>query len=125
QVIKSPDQSRDPSVPQTSCDQAACDPGKPLGDLPRDWSPTRSLGRMNFRNMTHLLINMWKTMGIINKDNAINKVIRLTAAQSAVVTLSHFDHLYTINLLALKGPLPVTHITACPKAAHRPPYISI
>jgi hypothetical protein len=68
--------------------------------------------------MMHLLINMWKTMGIINNNNAINKVIRLTAAQSTAVILSHFDHPYTINPPALKGPLPVTRIRACPKAAH-------
>jgi hypothetical protein len=79
-VIKSPDQSHDPSVPRASRDQLAHNPGKPLGDLPRDWSPTRSLGHTNFRSMMCPLINMWKTMGIINKDNTINKVTRLTAA---------------------------------------------
>jgi hypothetical protein len=71
----------------------------------------------------HPLINTWKTVGIINKDNVVNKVTRLTAAQSAAVILSCFDHLCTINLLALKGSLPVTHIRACPKAAHRPPVL--
>jgi hypothetical protein len=48
------------------------------------------------------LINTWRTVGIINKGNATNRVTRLTAAQSAAVILSHFDHPYTINLLALK-----------------------
>jgi hypothetical protein len=52
---------------------------------------------------------MWKTMGIINKDNVINKVTRLAAVQSTAVILSRFDHPCTIKLLALKGPLPVTH----------------
>jgi hypothetical protein len=121
QVIKSPDQSCDPFVPQASCDQLTCDPGKSLGD----WSPTQSPGHVNFRNRMHLLINTWKTMGIINKDNMINQVTRLTMAQSTAVILSHFDHPYTINLLALKGSLSVTHIRACPKAVHRPPCISI
>jgi hypothetical protein len=125
QVIKSPDQSCDPFVPQTSCDQSTHDPGKPLGDLPRDWLPTQSLGHMNFRNAIHPLINIWKTVGIINKDDIINKVTRLTAVQFAVVILSHFDHLCTINLLALKGSLSMIYIRACPKAVHRPPCISI
>jgi hypothetical protein len=125
QVIKSPDQSCDPFVPQVLCDQLTHDPRKPLGDLPRDWSPTQSPGRVNFRSVTCLLINMWKTVGIINKGDATNKVTRLTAAQSAAVILSCFDHLCTINPLALKGSPPVTRIRACPKAVHRPPCISI
>jgi hypothetical protein len=68
---------------------------------------------------------MWKTMGIINEDKEVNKVMRLTAAQSAAVILSCFDHPYIIDLLALKGSPPVTHIRACPKAVHRPACISI
>jgi hypothetical protein len=40
QVTRSPDQSHDLPIPQRSYDLIACDPGKPLGDLPRDWSPT-------------------------------------------------------------------------------------
>ena len=125
QVIKSPDLSCDPSVSQVSHDQSAHDHGKPIGDLLRDWSPTRLRDCVNFRSMTHPLINIWKTMGMINKDNAINKVTRLTAAQSAAVILSCFDHPCTINLPALKGSLPTTHIRAYPKAVHRPPCISI
>jgi hypothetical protein len=125
QVTRSPDQSYDPSVPQTSYDQVACDPGKLLDDLLRDWSPTRSLGHINFQYTTHPLISMWKTMRMVNRDNMINNVTRLTAVQSTAVILSHFDHPCTINLPALKGSLPVTHIRACPKAAHRPPCISI
>jgi hypothetical protein len=125
QVIKSPDQSHDPFVPQVSCDQLTCDPGKPLDDLPRDWSSIQSPGCVNFRSTTHPLINMWKTVGIINKGDMTNKVIRLTAAQSAAVILSHFDHLCTINPPALKGSPPVTRIRACPKAVHRPLCISI
>jgi hypothetical protein len=39
QVIKSPDPSCDLSVSQVSRDQSAHDRRKPLGDLPRDWSP--------------------------------------------------------------------------------------
>jgi hypothetical protein len=125
QVIKSPDPSCDLSTSQESRDQSTRDHGKPSGDLPRDWSPIRSLGRVNFRRATCLLINMWKTMGIINKDNAINRVTRLTVAQSAAVILSCFDHPCAINPPALKGSLPVTRIRACPKAVHRPPCISI
>jgi hypothetical protein len=125
QVIKSPDLSCDPSTARVSHDQSAHDHGKPLGDLPRDWSSTQSLDRVNFRNVMRPLINMWKTVGIINKGDAINKVTRLTAAQSAAVILLCFDHPCTINPLALKESLPVTHISVCPKAAHRPPYISI
>jgi hypothetical protein len=125
QVIESPDPSRDPSVSQVSRDQSARDHGKPLGDLPRDWSPIRLRGCVNFRSATCPLISMWKTVGIINKDNATNKVTRLTAAQSIAVMLSRIDHLCTINLPALKGTLPMTCIRACPKAVHRPPCISI
>jgi hypothetical protein len=125
QVIQSPDPPRDPSAPWTSCDQSARDHGKPLGDLPRDWSSTWSQDRVNFRNATRPLINTWKTVGKINKNNTTNKVIRLTAAQSTAVMLSRFDHPHTNNPPALKGPLPVTWIRACPKAAHRPPCISI
>jgi hypothetical protein len=76
----------------------------------------------------HLLIGMWKTMRTVNKDYVINNIARLrrvTVAQSTVEILSHFDHLCTIILLALNGSLPVTRIRACPKAVHRPPYISI
>jgi hypothetical protein len=125
QEIQSPDLSRDPSTSQVSRDQLAHDCGKPLGDLPRDWSPTRSQDRVNFRNMTRPLINTWKTMGKINRDNAINKDTRLTAAQSIAVMLSRIDHPRANNLLALKGSPPVTRIRACPKAVHRPPCISI
>jgi hypothetical protein len=125
QVTKSSDLPRDPSTPQIPHDQLTHDHGKPLGDLPRNWSPTRLQDCVNFRNAMCLLINMWKTMGRINKDNTIHKVTRLTAAQSAAVKLSRFDHPCTNNLPALKGSLPVTHIRACPKAVHRPPCISI
>jgi hypothetical protein len=52
QVTRSPDQSCDPSVPLISCDQTAHDPGKPLGDLPRDWSPIWSPDCANFRYVT-------------------------------------------------------------------------
>ena len=44
-----------------------CDPGKAPGDLLRDWSPTRSLGRVNFKRVTHLLIHMWQIVGTINE----------------------------------------------------------
>jgi hypothetical protein len=125
QVIRSPDRSCGPSVSQTSYNQIARDPGKPLGDLPRDWLSIWSLGHVNFRSVTCPLINMWKTMGIINRNKEVNKVTRLTVAQSIAVILSCFDHPYIINPLALKGSLSVTCIRACPNAAHRPPCISI
>jgi hypothetical protein len=125
QVIKSPDPSRDPSVSRVSHDQPTCDYGKPLGDLPRDWSPTQSPDHMNFRSVMRPLTDTWKTVGMINKGNVTNKVTRLTVAQSTAVILSRFDHPRTINPPALKGSPPVTHIRACPKAAHRPPCISI
>jgi hypothetical protein len=125
QVIQSPDSSRDPTTPRVSRDQSARDHGKPLGDLPKDWSPTRSRDRVNFGSATCLLINTWKTVGKINKDSTINQVTRPTAAQSAAVKLSRFDHPRTNNLPALKGSPPVIHIRACPKVAHRPPCISI
>jgi hypothetical protein len=125
QVIRSPDPSCDLSASQASHDQATCDRGKLSGDLPRDWSPTRSSDCVNFRSMMRLLINTWKTVGTINKGDVVNQGMRLTAAQSVAVILSCFDHPHTNNLLALKGSSSVTHSKACPKAAHRPPYISI
>jgi hypothetical protein len=101
-VIKSPDQSHDPSVPQTLHDQAACDPGKPLGDLSKDWSSTWSPDRVNFRHATCPLISMWKTIGTVNKDNVINNITRLrrsTVAQSTATILSSITerHLFTHN----------------------------
>jgi hypothetical protein len=125
QVIKSPNLSHDPSISRVSRDQSAYDHGQPLGDLPRDWSPIQSSDCVNFRSAMHPLINTWKTVGIINKGDTINQVTRLAAEQSAAVILSRLDHLCTNNLLALKGPLPVTRSRACPKAMHRPPCISI
>jgi hypothetical protein len=121
QVIQSPDLSRDPTTSQGSRDQSTRDREK----LPSDESPTRSRDCVNFGNATRPFINTWKTVGKINKDNAINQVIKLTAAQSAVVRLSCFDHPCTNKLPALKGSPPVTCSKACPKAAHRPPCISI
>ena len=43
------------------------DPGKVSGDLPRDWSPTRSLGYVIFKRTTCLLIHTWQTVGTINE----------------------------------------------------------
>jgi hypothetical protein len=121
QVIQSPDLSRDTTTSRASHDQSACDHEK----LPSDESPTRSQDCVKFGNVTRPLINMWKTVGKINKDNVVNQVMRLTAAQSAVVKLSRFNHPCANKLPALKGSPPVTCSRACPKAVHRPPCISI
>ena len=43
------------------------DPGNASGDLPRDWSPTRSLGRVNFEHTTRPMIHTWQTVGAINE----------------------------------------------------------
>ena len=43
------------------------DPGNVSGDLPRDWSPTRSLGHVNFKHATCPLIHAWPTVGTINE----------------------------------------------------------
>ena len=43
------------------------DPGNISGDLPRDWSPTRSLGHENFKRTTRPLIHTWQTVGTINE----------------------------------------------------------
>ena len=68
--------ARDPEKPHvTTCDHKSLsishvttrDPGNALGDLPRDWSPTQSLGRVNFKRAMCPLIHMWQTVGIINK----------------------------------------------------------
>ena len=44
-----------------------CDPGNVSGDLPRDWSSTRSLGRVNFKRATRPLIHIWQMVGTINE----------------------------------------------------------
>jgi hypothetical protein len=121
QVTRSPDLSRDPTTSLVSRDQSARDRGK----LPSNESSPQARDRTNFGNATHPLINTWKTVGKTNKDNAVNRVTRLTAAQSAVAKLSHFDHPCTDKLLALEALPPVTCNRACPKAVHRPPCISI
>jgi hypothetical protein len=121
QVTQSSDLSRDRTTSRVSRDQSARDREK----LPSDESPTRSWDRVNFGSATRPLINTWKTVGKINRDDAVYQVMRLTAAQSAVVRLSRFDHPCTNKLPALKGSPPVTCSRACPKAAHRPPCISI
>ena len=36
-----------------------CNPGKASGDLPRDWSPTQSLGHVNFKRVMHPLTHTW------------------------------------------------------------------
>ena len=68
--------AHDPGKPHvTTCDHKSlriscvttCDSGKVSGDLPRDWSPTQSLGHVNFKCATCLLIHMWQTVGTINK----------------------------------------------------------
>ena len=63
--------ARDPGTPHvTTCDLsqvATCDPGKASGDLPRDWSPTRSLGHVNFKRTTRPLTYMWQMVGTINE----------------------------------------------------------
>jgi hypothetical protein len=92
-MTKSHDPSHDLQASKVSRDTTH-DPGKKTGDLPRDWSSTQSLGRVNFKHATHLLINMWKTMGMINRTAGINKVTRLrrmTVAQSAVGKIPHTD----------------------------------
>jgi hypothetical protein len=121
QVVQSPDLSRDPITSRLSRDQSARDREK----RPSDESPTRSRDHRNFGNATRPLINTWKTVGKINKNNAVDRVTRLTAAQSAVTMLSRFDHPCTNKLPALEESPPVTRNRACPKVAHRPPCISI
>ena len=68
--------ARDPGKPHmTTCDHKSLsiscvtthDPGKASGDLPRDWSPTRSLGHVNFKCATCSLTHTWQTVGTINK----------------------------------------------------------
>src|SRR5207302_10546234 len=65
QVIQSPELSRDLATSHVSRDQSARDREK----LPSDESSTRSRDRVNFGNATRPLINTWKTVGKINKDN--------------------------------------------------------
>ena len=43
------------------------DPGKASGDLLRDWSPTQSLGHVNFKCTMCPLIHTWQMVGTINK----------------------------------------------------------
>ena len=44
-----------------------CNPGKASGDLPRDWSPTQSLGHVNFKHVMHPLTHIWQTVGTVNE----------------------------------------------------------
>ena len=68
--------AHDPGKPHvTTCDHQSPsisrittrDPGNVSGDLPRDWSPTRSLGCVNFKCAMHLLIHTWQMVGTINE----------------------------------------------------------
>jgi len=67
-------QSRDILTTLGSRDIQAHDPGKVSDDLPRDWSSiqsqvtSQSSDRTCFRCASSLLINMWKTVGMINKS---------------------------------------------------------
>ena len=45
----------------------AHDSGKASGDLPRDWSHTQSLGRVNFKRAMCLLTYTWQMVGTINE----------------------------------------------------------
>jgi len=66
--------SCDISTTLGSRDIQACDPGKVLHDLPRDWLSirsqvtTRSPDRACFRRVPSPLIGTWKTMGMINES---------------------------------------------------------
>ena len=68
--------ARDPRNPHmTTCDHMpfniSCvttqNPRKASGDLLRDWSPTWSLGRVNFKCVTHPLIHTWQMVGTIDE----------------------------------------------------------
>ena len=58
--------THDHKPPSISC-VTTCDPGKASGDLPRDWSPIQSLGHVNFKCVTCLLIHTWQMVGTINE----------------------------------------------------------
>ena len=58
--------THDHKPPSISC-VTTHDPGKASVDLPRDWSPTQSLGHVNFKRATCLLIHMWQMVGTINE----------------------------------------------------------
>ena len=58
--------AHDHQSPSISC-VSTRDPRNISGDLPRDWSPTGSLGCVNFKHATPLLIHTWQTVGTINK----------------------------------------------------------
>ena len=78
QIVKtsSTPRARDPGKPHvTTCDHqspsishvSTHDPGNVSGDLPRDWSPTGSLGCVNFKRAMRPLIHTWQMVGTINK----------------------------------------------------------
>ena len=58
--------TRDHQPPSISC-VTTRDPGNVSGDLPRDWSPTRLLGHVNFKCATRPLIHTWQMVGTINE----------------------------------------------------------
>ena len=70
-VIGARDRPRDLQVLWGSCDPRTCDPVKRAGDLPRDWSATRS---GDYRYMTRPLNH---PVGTTNGGVRINKVVRL------------------------------------------------
>src|SRR5947208_4496215 len=97
-VTRSHDPPRDHPASKISRDISTHDPGKISGDLPRDWSPTRSLDRVSHRYATRPLISTCKTVGTINDGTRINQVTRPTAAQSAVRRIPRTDQLVTYRL---------------------------
>ena len=124
-VTRSHDPPRDHPASKISRDISTRDPGKISGDLPRDWSPTRSLDRVSHRYATRPLISTCKTVGTINDGTRINQVTRPTAAQSAVRRtpaaqsaarrIPCTDQQVTYRLAGPKVGPPVTHRNAYPK----------
>jgi hypothetical protein len=124
-VTQSHDPSRDHPASKISRDISACNPGKISGDLPRDWSPTRSLDRVSHRYATRPLITTCKTVRTINEGTRINRVTRPTAAQSAVRRtpvaqsaarrIPRTDQQVTYRIAGPKVGPPVTRTNTYPK----------
>ena len=71
------DKSCDLPVPNWSHDLTVRDPGNMTHDLPKTWSSNMSQDHIRFGHATHLLINIWKTMGRIHKHITVDQSMKM------------------------------------------------
>ena len=103
-VIGACDQPRDLQVLWGSCDPQARDPGKKTGDLPRDWSATRS---GDYRYVTCPLNH---PVGTTNRGVRINKVVRLRVIGAQPQQPQQMGHPQPMAPQRGKGPTRVPYV---------------